>query len=231
MIAISTPAETSPAKFSIHPAAVVFDMDGLMLDTERPAVACWTQVAQTLGWDISTEVIFRTIGVNAATTREVFMNTYGMDFPYQDIREEVSRRMKELVEREGIPHRPGLIPLLDHLARLNIPCAVATSTSRDAALWKLGKAGIADRFAVKVCGDEIARGKPAPDIFLRALEHLGKAPADSIGFEDSPAGLQSLHAAGIRSVFIKDLIEPPPEVLATVWRRCTDLAEASRLFA
>ncbi|MDR3303538.1 MAG: HAD family hydrolase, partial [Treponema sp.] len=148
-----------------------------------------------------------------------------------DIREEASRRIKEQAEQEGISHRPGLIPLLDHLARLNIPCAVATSTSRNTALWKLRKAGIADRFVAKVCGDEITRGKPAPDIFLRALEHLGKAPADSIGFEDSLAGLQSLHAAGIRSVFIKDLVEPPPEVLATVWMRCADLAEAVRLFS
>ncbi|MDR1324910.1 MAG: HAD family phosphatase [Treponema sp.] len=215
----------------IHPAAVIFDMDGLMLDTERPSLAHWIQVAQTFGWDISKEVVFRTIGVNAAGTRDVFINTYGTDFPYQDIRAEVSRRIKEEAEQEGIPHRPGLMLLLDHLAHLQIPCAVSTSTSRDAALWKLCKAGIADRFVVKVCGDEIARGKPAPDIFLRALEYLGKAPADSIGFEDSPAGLQSLHAAGIRSVFIKDLVEPPSEVLANVWRRCADLAEAVRLFA
>jgi HAD superfamily hydrolase (TIGR01509 family) len=215
----------------IHPAAVIFDMDGLMLDTERPSVAHWIHVAKTLGWNISEDVIFRTIGVNASSTKDVFMNAYGADFPYQDIRTEVSRRIKEEAEREGISHRPGLIPLLDHLARLQIPCAVATSTSRDTAIWKLRKAGIEDRFVVKVYGDEIMRGKPAPDIFLRALERLGTAPDDSIGFEDSPAGLQSLYAGGIRSVFIKDLVEPPPEVLAKVWKRYTDLAEAVSLFA
>jgi HAD superfamily hydrolase (TIGR01509 family) len=214
----------------IHPAAVVFDMDGLMLDTERPLMARWLQVSKAFGWEISAEVVIRTIGVNAATTREVYMSAYGADFPYQDIRAEVSRRIREEAEQEGVSHRPGLILLLDHLAGLGIPCAVATSTSRDTALWKLRKAGIEERFVVKVCGDEVARGKPAPDIFLRALELMDKAAADSVGFEDSPAGLRSLHAAGIRSVFIKDLIEPPPEVLATVWRRCTDLAEAARLF-
>ncbi|MDR1398692.1 MAG: HAD family phosphatase [Treponema sp.] len=215
----------------IHPAAVIFDMDGLMLDTERPALAHWMQVTKAFGWDISEEVVLHTFGVNASGTRDVFMKAYGTDFPYQDIRAEVSRRNKEEAEQNGISYRPGLIVLLDHLAQLQIPCAVATSTARDAALWKLRKAGIADRFVVKVCGDEITQGKPAPDIFLRALEHLGTEPDDSIGFEDSPAGLQSLHAAGIRSVFIKDLIEPPPQVLATVWRRCTDLSEAVSLFA
>jgi HAD superfamily hydrolase (TIGR01509 family) len=216
---------------TIHPDAVVFDMDGLMLDTERPAMACWMHVAKAFGWDISAEVICRTIGINATDTKEVFMEVYGAAFPYQDIRVEVSRIIKAQAEQEGIAHRPGLLPLLERLAQLRVPYAVATSTARDTALWKLRKAGIAERFTVIVCGDEVTRGKPAPDIFLKALELLDKAPSQSVGFEDSPAGLQSLHAAGIRSVFVKDLVEPPPEVLATVWRRCTDLAEASRLFA
>jgi HAD superfamily hydrolase (TIGR01509 family) len=215
----------------IHPAAAIFDMDGLMLDTERPAMTCWLSVAKALGWDISADMIARTIGVNATSTRDVFINAYGADFPYQAIREQVSRLIREQVAHEGIAHRPGLIVLLDHLARLRVPCAVATSTARDTALWKLATAGIADRFAVKVCGDDVVRGKPAPDIFLRAAELLGQAPADSVGFEDSPAGLQSLHAAGIRSVFVKDLVEPSPDVLATVWHRCPDLAAAARLFA
>ncbi|MDR0585774.1 MAG: HAD family phosphatase, partial [Treponema sp.] len=129
-----------------------------------------------------------------------------------------------------LPHRPGLLTLLDRLDALEIPKAVATSTERKRALWKLEKAGIADRFTVLVCGDEIRRGKPAPDIFLKAAERLGAAPADCVGFEDSPAGLKGLAEAGIRSVFIKDLAEPPPDVLAGVWRRCADLAEAAALF-
>ncbi|MDR3304006.1 MAG: HAD family phosphatase [Treponema sp.] len=215
----------------IHPMAVVFDMDGLMLDTERPSVPLWIEVAKTRGWDISEELVFRTIGIDEASCKAVYAGACGPDFPHAEVRDEVHRMLVEQAEREGIPHRPGLISLLDTLAGLGIPLAVATSTARETALWKLRKAGIEERFAVVVCGDEVTRGKPAPDIFLRAVERLGYAPADCAGFEDSPAGLMSLHAAGIRSIFIKDILEPPPETLATVWRRCIDLAEAARLFA
>jgi HAD superfamily hydrolase (TIGR01509 family) len=208
------------------PAAVIFDMDGLMLDTEAPAISAWNTAAEKFGYRITADVAVQTIGKDEPSSRAIIMAAYGPDFPYKQIRDLFSRMIHEDGEKNGIAHRPGLLPLLDHVARLRIPMAVATSTRREAALWKLGRAGIQDRFPLLVCGDEIAHGKPAPDIFLRAAEKLGQAPADCIGFEDSPAGLRALHAAGIRSVFVKDIVEPPPEVLATVWRRCATLADA-----
>ena len=120
--------------------------------------------------------------------------------------------------------------MLDHLASLGIPLAVGTSSRRNSALWKLQKAGIADRFTYIVGGDEVKNGKPAPDIFLKAAELLDVPVSSCVGFEDSPAGLMALAAAGIASVFIKDVIEPPEEVLATVWRRFEDLALSIALF-
>jgi HAD superfamily hydrolase (TIGR01509 family) len=120
--------------------------------------------------------------------------------------------------------------LLDHLAALGIPLAVGTSSRRNSALWKLQKAGIADRFTYIVGGDDVKNGKPAPDIFLKAAELLEVPCSSCVGFEDSAAGLMALAAAGIRSVFVKDIIEPPREVLATVWRRFENLAEAVTLF-
>ncbi|MDR2103331.1 MAG: HAD family phosphatase [Treponema sp.] len=215
---------------SFLPAAVIFDMDGLMLDTEGPAVSLWIEAAQKSGWKIDRELILGTIGIDSAGTRAAFMEKYGPDFPYETIRQELSRSIRDRVEREGISHRPGLLTLLDCLTARGIPLGVATSTARKTALWKLDKGGIGDRFAVLVCGDEVSRGKPAPDIFLLAAERLGCGPSQCLGFEDSPAGLRALHAAGIRSVFVKDLVEPSPEILAGVWRRCNDLAEAAELF-
>jgi HAD superfamily hydrolase (TIGR01509 family) len=210
--------------------AVIFDMDGLMLDTEGPAASAWIEAARQTGWNVAVEVMHQCIGVNEESTKQILMGVYGSDFPYDRIR----TLMRELVfiraEREGIPHRPGLKTLLDHLARLDLPLAVATSTAGDLARWRLRKAGILERFAIIVCGDEVKRGKPAPDIFLLAAERLGKIPAECIGFEDSPAGLRALHAAGIPSVFVKDMLEPPEAVLNTVWRRFGDLAEAVELF-
>jgi HAD superfamily hydrolase (TIGR01509 family) len=215
---------------TFYPEAVIFDMDGLMLDTERPAVEMWVEAAKKMGCNIEAELVLRTVGVDEKTTRAAFINEYGPEFPYDDTRRELVRIIIEKAETEGIPHRPGLLTLLDHLGALGIPLGVATSTDLLTARWKLEKAGIGDRFAVLTCGDEISRGKPAPDIFLLAAKRLGKAPGACVGFEDSPAGLKGLHAAGIRSVFIKDILEPAPEILAAVWRRCADLAEASKLF-
>lgn len=212
------------------PDAVIFDMDGLMLDTEKPIAETWLRAAQSLGWQVEPEVAFQTIGINEAGTRALMLKAYGPAFPYDEIREALEKILKELFEREGVAHRPGLLTLLNHLGRLGVPLGVATSTRKENALWKLDKARIRERFQAMAFGDEVLRGKPEPDIFLLAAERLGKIPQNCVGFEDSPAGLQSLARAGIPSVFIKDLIEPSAEILATIWRRCTDLAEAAALF-
>jgi HAD superfamily hydrolase (TIGR01509 family) len=215
---------------NFRPQAALFDMDGLMLDTERPVIGFWIQAGRGLGWEIPQEIIYRTIGIKEADTRALYLNEYGPDFPYDECRRETLRLINDAAERQGINHRPGLLPLLDHLEKLNIPLAVATSTDRRNAVRKLTRAGIRDRFSALACGDEVNRGKPAPDIFLLAAERLEKLPAECAGFEDSPAGLMSLQAAGIPSVFIKDILDPPEAVLAGVWRRYHSLDEAIELF-
>jgi HAD superfamily hydrolase (TIGR01509 family) len=205
-------------------------MDGLMLDTERPARRAWIQAAAAHGFALTDEIIFRTIGVAEGAVKSVYDEAFGPPFPYEEIRQEVKRLIAEEIEREGVPLRPGLLTLLDHLAQQGIPCAVASSTASERALWKLEKAGIKSYFSAFAFGDEVANGKPAPDIFLLAAARVDAAPADCVGFEDSPAGLSGLQRAGIRSVFVKDLIEPDAAVLAGVWRRYTSLAEALPLF-
>jgi HAD superfamily hydrolase (TIGR01509 family) len=205
-------------------------MDGLMLDTERPMVRAWIDAVRSSGLPVEEALVLKTVGIDDASGRALLTGVFGPDFPYDQILPGILERIAREAEARGIPHRPGLRVLLDHLARLGVPLAVATSSSKTSARWKLSHGGILDRFSVLACGDEVRHGKPAPDIFLLAAERLGKEPAECVGFEDSPAGLLSLRDAGIRSVFIKDLVEPPPEVLATVWRRCGDLAEATAFF-
>ncbi|MCL2318587.1 MAG: HAD family phosphatase, partial [Treponema sp.] len=187
---------------NFHPAGAIFDMDGLMLDTERPMVPLWTIAGKPYGYDIKPDVVIRTLGIDVEGTRDIMLAEYGPEFPYEVIREEM-HRLAAVEYEKGISHRPGLVPLLDFFASRNIPMAVATSTRRDSALDKLAKAGIEERFTTIVCGDEISRGKPAPDIFLLAAKKLGKKPSECVGFEDSSPGLHALHAAGIRSVFVK----------------------------
>ncbi|MDR0403639.1 MAG: HAD family phosphatase [Treponema sp.] len=212
------------------PKGVMLDMDGLMLDTERMEIALYVRISREMGWPTSEAFLRTTVGISDGGAEKIYKAEFGAAYPFREIWERVKDALTGIAETEGIPHRPGLTALLDRLDALGIPKAVATSTERKRALWKLEKAGVADRFGVLVCGDEVRRGKPAPDIFLKAAERLNAAPADCVGFEDSPAGLTGLADAGIRSVFVKDLAEPSSAVLATVWRRCPSLAEAAALF-
>jgi len=212
-----------------RPSAVIFDMDGLMLDTENLTMPFWETAGKPFGYNITNDIVLRIVGISSKRARQVMYEEFGEDFPYDAIRDEFWAIANKEIEKNGVPLKPGLVYLLDRLSAAKIPYGVATSTRSATAVKMLGKAGILERFTALTCGDEVANGKPAPDIFLLAAQKLQTPPAACVGFEDSPPGLMGLHAAGIRSIFIKDLIEPPREVLATVWHRCNDLREAAEV--
>jgi HAD superfamily hydrolase (TIGR01509 family) len=213
-----------------RPQGALFDMDGLMLDTERPCITAWMEAAKNCNWSIDETIPYAVVGRDSRTSRRLFLEKYGKAFPYDDIQKEAGRLMDQYEAENGVVLKPGLLFLLDRLTALGLPLGVATSTYRKPALAKLEQAGILCYFKAAACGDEVGKGKPEPDIFLLAAERIGIKAENCAGFEDSPAGLRSLFAAGIRSVFVKDLIEPPPEVLALVWRRFERLDEAMPLF-
>ena len=211
---------------TFRPSAVIFDMDGLMFDTENLTIPLWEVAGKPFGYKITYDIVLRMVGISAEKARLVMYEEFGTDFPYDTIRTEFRKLVQEEVDKNGVPLKPGLMYLLDHLSAAKIPFGVATSSRTATATNMLSKAGIIGRFAAITCGEEVTNGKPAPDIFLLAAKKLGYPPSTCVGFEDSPPGLLGLHTAGIRSIFIKDLIEPSPEVLATIWHRCNDLTEA-----
>ncbi|MDR0526976.1 MAG: HAD family phosphatase [Spirochaetaceae bacterium] len=212
------------------PYAVLFDLDGLMLDTERVWLEGILRIAAGAGWQLDRELVKKTIGINCRSAALIMKEAFGADFPYWELREKFLAEEKIEFETNGIPQKRGLINLLNTLDAKKIPAAIATSTDRARAEWKLHFGGLEGRYDALVCGDEIEHGKPAPDIFELAAKKLGQKPQNCIGLEDSPAGLRALAAAGIRSIFIKDLVEPEPEVLALVWKRCDSLDEAAAFF-
>lgn len=201
-----------------------------MFDTEKLTMPLWDEASEPFGYRIPQEVVVKTIGISSEKARAVMIEEYGEEFPYDKIRDQFRLLVKREIDKHGVPKKPGLDFLLERLCAAKIPMSLATSSRRATALDMLERAGIISKFTAITGGDEVANGKPAPDIFLLAAEKIGIPPNDCIGFEDSPAGLRGLHAAGIRSIFIKDVIEPPQEVLDTVWRRYGNLAEAAELF-
>lgn len=184
--------------------AAIFDMDGLLIDSERMSLSCWHDAAQELGHTISEHVPLGMIGMHSSKTEVYLQQELGEHFPIAALR----RRTHEIyLERSQsvVDLRPGVIELLDFLREQHIPCAVATSTRRSIAIHHLELTDLLPYFQFAVCGDEIEHPKPAPDIYLKVIARLNVNAAECVVFEDSNFGAQAGHAAGCRVMMVPDL--------------------------
>lgn len=209
------------------PKAVIFDMDGLMLDSERAITACLARAARELGEEIDAGYWLGMVGKGDAACHAMLGERLGRDRAEALL--ELAQRMYADVVSEGIPHRPGIIALLEWLAAAGIPRAVGTSTKRPLALRKLEAADLLWRFDAIATSSDVAHAKPAPDIYLLAASKLGIAPADCLVLEDSPTGVQAALAAGMTPIQIPDLVAPDAAVRALGHRILPSLADAHRL--
>jgi HAD superfamily hydrolase (TIGR01509 family) len=189
--------------------AVIFDMDGLMFDTERISTPAWQKAGADLGYTIPESLILSTVGVGGSETRAIHMNHFGPAYPYAEINERKKENLREHLDRHGMPCKPGLVELLDYLDEIKMPAAIATSSARPVVSLYLEKAGLTDRFAHVICGDEVTHSKPAPDIFLAAARNLGMSPGECLVLEDSENGIRAASAAGAIPVLVPDLREVP----------------------
>lgn len=210
-------------------SAVIFDMDGLMLDTEKLACDIHRNVADRYGWTISDELCQALVGRNQKDSRGILQEALGPAFPLERIQNEFLREYERHLQENGAPLKPGLLELLDLLEAKHIPKAVATSTSRKRAHLKLGVCGLSGRFPVVICGDEVSRGKPAPDIYLAAAEQLAVPAAECLVLEDSDPGIQGAAAAGMIPVMVPDLKPPSAESANLAICLCPSLLEAASI--
>lgn len=202
--------------------AVVFDMDGILFDTERISVECCFQAAEELGITITEKAVLGCCGRNAAAARTHVMETMetvypGQTFPYDAYHDKLEALFEERI-KDGPPVMKGVRELLEFLRNKGVPMAVASSTRRDRVLNNLKKSGLEDSFDVVICGDMIKRSKPFPDIYLAACEKLEIPPKEAMGVEDSENGIRAAAAAGMTAVMIPDIIKPTEEI-----RRVYDL--------
>ncbi len=208
---------------------VIFDMDGLMTDTERLFIRLWCEVMTERGYPEHRDVVTHCIGLNHGATREYVRQTLGEDFDYQSIISEVAKRSVAFCETQGVPVMPGLYELLDYLDSRHIPYAVATSTVQKNATWRLENIGVLDRLHGMVTGDMVTVGKPEPEIFEKAAAVLGLPTNQCMVLEDSPHGILAAYRAGCMPVMIPDLKQPDAETSKLLYARCDSLVDVPAL--
>lgn len=192
--------------------AVLFDMDGLMFDTERMYQKAWLLAGQQMGVPIRPEIVDRMRGRNREGCTRVCREVFGPEFDFDAMRTACRALMARWIEEDGLPVKPGLYELLAELERRGIPAVLATSTSRDSAWGHLQRAGVDNYFVGAVCGDEVSHSKPDPEVFLKAAALAGKDPRHCMVLEDSPAGVRAGAAAGCFTVMVPDLTQPDEEL-------------------
>lgn len=191
---------------------VIFDMDGVLFDTEKLCQDSWIAVAEERGLPGMEEIFPRCIGLNANDSRQVVLGAYGQDFGYDDFRKRASEWFWEYIENNGLPMKPGVNELLRWLKENGWTVGLASSTRGESVRKCLERAGIRDYFEEVVTGDMVEHSKPLPDIYLLACSRLGAEPAESYAIEDSPNGIRSAHAAGMHPLMVPDMITPDEEM-------------------
>ncbi|KJF99265.1 CbbY [Photobacterium leiognathi] len=193
-------------------SAFVFDMDGLLLDTERLCMNVFKQTCQDFNLPYLETAYLNIIGRNEAGVKEILCTSYGDAMDYPVFRQQWKQTYLNIVENQAIPVKDGVIELLQWLQQQHVPMVVATSTNKQLALKKLELAGLNSFFSTVTAGDEVSKGKPDPEIYLLTAKRLNVKPEQCLAFEDSNNGITAAIAANMQAFQIIDLVEPSDEV-------------------
>lgn len=199
-------------------SAVVFDMDGVLFDTEALAKVIWSRMAEVYGIADISAVHRRCIGVNQADGARIFKDAFGEDFPAEEFLRKCERALQKRIKEGGIPLKTGTREILSYLRENKIPVAICSSTDLAIILDHLHDAGLRDYFDIIIGGDMVAHSKPLPDIYLKACEALGFPPSECIAVEDSPNGVRSAHDAGMLTVLVPDQVKPTEAMMTSSFR-------------
>lgn len=209
--------------------AVIFDMDGVLLDTEKHYCEAWQQAAQEAGFLFYREHALMLRSCDADLAQEKMQKIFGESFDYFAIRDRRRELVKERLEQYGLEKKPGIDELLSYLHKKGIKTAVATATPLETAKEHLMQVGIYELFDRVVSAKQVTHGKPAPDVYLYACSQIGMEPESCIAVEDSPNGIMSAYRAGCRPVMVPDLTQPDEDTQKLLYACVKDLTWLTEL--
>ena len=204
------------------PKAIIFDMDGVILDSESISDRTWAITQKEMGVTTDKDYINMCRGTNHNDTLQILRDVFGADFDAEKYMQRCVDLFHQIEDTEGIPLMPYAKEILEYLAPRYI-LALASSTNGRAVKRQLTNTGVIDYFKTRTTGDQVVHSKPDPEIYLIACRSLGLEPAECVAVEDSPNGIRSAYAAGMPVIMVPDKIAPTPEIEALCWKICPTL--------
>lgn len=209
--------------------AVIFDMDGVLIDTEKHYNAAWCQAATEAGFPFTREQALLLRSCEAKEGEKLMQGIFGPSFDYYAIRERRRELVRERLAQYGLEKKPGVEETLRFLRAKGIKTAVATATALDITKSHLTTIGVCDLFDSIVSAKNVAHGKPEPDVYLYACEQIGERPQDCMAVEDSPNGIMAAYRAGLRTVMVPDLTQPDEELTKYLYACVNSLSDLCEL--
>ena len=208
--------------------AVIFDMDGVIFDSEHLVYKEWLAISEKYGLDNIWEVYRKCIGVTEEITRKLFLEQYGESCPYEAYKAEVSASFHAKYDGGKLPLKDGVRELLEYLKTSGYWIGLASSTREAVVRDEISAAGLLPFFDNLTCGDMLKKSKPEPDIYLMACRNLEVAPGEAVAVEDSFNGIRSAYRAGMKPVMVPDLLPPDEEMKTLSWKICETLTDLKK---
>lgn len=205
--------------------AVIFDMDGVIFDTERVYLEIWKSVFEKYGYKMTKELYITVMGTGRKNVIKTFLENFGDDLPIEKMYEEKDNQLFYIIENQGIPLKKGVKELFSMLKEKNYKIALATSAKRDRVEKQIKDKWLKESFDAIVCGDDVEKGKPSPDIFLKAAKKIDVEPENCFVVEDSPAGIKAAFSGGMKGIHVEDLKAADEDILKYCEKNFKNLQE------
>lgn len=208
--------------------AVIFDMDGVIFDTEKVYLDIWTEVFEKYGYKMTKELYVTVMGTGRKNVIKTFLENFGDDLPIEKMYEEKDNQLFYRIENQGIPLKEGVKELFSMLKEKDYKIALATSAKKERVEKQIKDKWLKESFDAIVCGDDVEKGKPSPDIFLKAAKEIDVEPENCFVVEDSPAGIKAAFSGGMKGIHVEDLKVADEEILKYCQKNFKNLQEIKK---